>query len=344
MRSKDLRVRRSFSIVAHSPDVVELRSGVWNTRSFTLTDHSGAGKLFNLVSGLDGSLSRGDLAKREGVTRAEVEALVDHLDQLGAIEEGATSALDLYLEQVDALAGDPGAIAAGARILVTGDGALADAVVAQVEPALPGRVQRLGADDPLLRALDAVQVDDLGDGLAMERHAQALAEWRDAFLVDVRAVVDPLRSQVLNRVTLAAEIPVLYASVDGPALFVGPLVVPRRSACYECFETRVTMNLREGASYQRYKAALARSAVLPGESPLLAPVRALLVAHAALETVNFATTGSGFAIGKVLSVYLPTMEIAFNEVLRLPGCAACGSVAERDDRQTYFDVRSWLRG
>ena len=35
-----LRIKRQYSIVAHSPDVVELRHGVWNPISHTLTDES----------------------------------------------------------------------------------------------------------------------------------------------------------------------------------------------------------------------------------------------------------------------------------------------------------------
>jgi hypothetical protein len=38
------------------------------------------------------------------------------------------------------------------------------------------------------------------------------------------------------------------------------------------------------------------------------------------------------------------MEFTFNEVLRLPGCPACGPAPERDDRELFFDVRALLNG
>ena len=33
-----LRLKRHYSIVAHSPDLVELRHGVWNPESYTFRD------------------------------------------------------------------------------------------------------------------------------------------------------------------------------------------------------------------------------------------------------------------------------------------------------------------
>lgn len=61
------RLRRSYSVIGHSPDVVEIRTGVWSHRSFTLTDERASGKLHALVRGLDGSLSHRELASQVGV-------------------------------------------------------------------------------------------------------------------------------------------------------------------------------------------------------------------------------------------------------------------------------------
>ena len=34
----NVRLKRHYSLIAHSPDTVELRHGVWNPTSVTLTD------------------------------------------------------------------------------------------------------------------------------------------------------------------------------------------------------------------------------------------------------------------------------------------------------------------
>ena len=65
-----LRLKRHYSIVAHSDDVVELRHGTWNPLSFTLRDDSGTGVLRGVLGRLDGSHSLGEIADVEGQSRS----------------------------------------------------------------------------------------------------------------------------------------------------------------------------------------------------------------------------------------------------------------------------------
>lgn len=342
-KSKDLRIKRSVTILGHSPDVVELRSGVWNAESYTLTDHAESGKLFNLVSSLGGTSSRSEIAKNEGVPRADVEALIDHLDQLGLIEDAPTSALDAYLDRIDTLASGGEAQPLEMPVFVLGDAELGEAIAAQVDDALgAGKARVVAADSPVWRMLLDLESAGAADALASSEAVAAAEEWRGGLVVLAETVINPLRFRSLNRVAHELGTPWLHAAIDGPFMFAGPTVLPRRSACYECFETRVMMNLRESAGYQRYKTALARGAVHSGEQPLLGSLRSLLASHVALEVINYAHTGSAFTVEKVLSIYLPTMEIAYHEILRLPGCSTCGSIAERDDSSLYFDARVWI--
>ena len=336
------RVRRAFTVIGHSPDVVELRTGVWNPRSFTLTDETGRGKIFNLVAGLDGSLSRRDLAKQQGVSRADVEAVLDHLYSLGAIEEEPSSALDAYVEQVATLGATTAPAKFCDRVLLLGDPALTGQVAAQLEGVAEVPVTVPTAEDPLWRRLQELEPAALHDGLSVAALAEEFAPWRGAFAVVAERVINPLRFRAFNRLAQELGITWIHGALDGPFVFVGPTVVAHRSACWECFETRVTMNLREAASYLAYKNALARGQVLGGDVPLLPALGGLLASHLALETVNYLQSGSTFTTEKVLGVYLPTMEIAYNEVLRMPGCPGCAPVPERDDSSLSFDPRSWL--
>ena len=154
------------------------------------------------------------------------------------------------------------------------------------------------------------------------------------------AAVDPLELRAFNRVSLHLRLPWLHAAIDGPFLLIGPTFVPFRWACYECLEARVVMNLRDAAGYQRYKRALAEARVT---TPAVGPETvsaAMLASLASFEALNFTRTGAAFTTGRMLTVFLPTLEFAFHEVLRLPGCPACGAVQERDDRELYLDTRS----
>ncbi|MEV7908111.1 hypothetical protein, partial [Streptomyces anulatus] len=66
--------------------------------------------------------------------------------------------------------------------------------------------------------------------------------------------------------------------------------------------------------------------------------------YLALEAINLAHTGASFTSGKMLGFYLPTWETTVNEVLQVPGCAACSPVAQRDETELYFEAKDWLNG
>jgi bacteriocin biosynthesis cyclodehydratase domain-containing protein len=333
------RIRRCYSIVAHDPDTAELRYGVWNPVSFTLSDDTKTGSLATALLMLREFCREDELARAVGMSRGDAAALYDELTSLGALEESAASALDHYLdEQVPTLRADAGAMDRPRRVLLMGDEELVTAAADALRPALPDLpVERVAPDDPRLRGLD----EDL-DPLNLQRHALIAAEWADAVVAVLQRVVHPPRLLALNLLSLRVGFPWLHAALDGPFLFVGPLVIPRRTACFACFETRVLMNLREAGSYQAYKEALMRGAVAGAHQPFIRPLGTILAGEVALELVNFCTAGNGFTVGAVHGLYLPSMEHSYSEVLRLPGCPACGVSAERDDHEPYFDMRALL--
>lgn len=336
-----LRIQRRYSVVAHSPDVVELRFGVWNPTSFTLTDESKSGKLFEMVMGLDGSVGAGELAKKINVPRSEVEALIDHLDQLGVIESSASTALDDYLDSlVPSLGYVDGPPRVSPPVILLGDPDLTFEIHRYLGASLPGhQVSVIAHDDPTWLALCESDVSWLMNGLEYEKKMPMFAKWEDCFIIFATKVINPVQLRTLNRITLEHRIPWLHAAIDGPFVLIGPTFVPQGSACYECFETRVAMNLRENASYQKYKEAIVRGQVKDGSMPLQPILSGLLASHAALEALNFIRTACSRTVGKVLAIYLPVMEFTFNEVLRLPGCPACAPQPGRDDKELYFDMR-----
>jgi bacteriocin biosynthesis cyclodehydratase domain-containing protein len=342
---RTLRIKRQYSIVAHSPHVVELRGGVWNATSFTLTDESESGHLYRVLARLDGSMSPVEIARREQVPEEEVQALLDHLVQLDVVESSAASALDYYLDQlVPHLGQRAAADRACSAVTIVGDAALGTEIRRQLTASLPDLdVSEAAAGDPALAALAAGDTGWLTSSLEFEKRIEAFEGWRERLVVVALTVINPVLLQSWNRVSLALDIPWIHAALDGPFVLVGPVVVPRRTACFECFEARVTMNLREAASYQAYKRALVEGEIRYGPLPVQPALAGLLASLTSLEALNFLLTRSGFTVGKALAIHLPTMEFTFNEVLRVPGCPACGSRAARDERQLYFDVRGLIR-
>lgn len=344
-QQKNLRIKRHYSIIAHGPNIVELRYGVWNPISFTLTDEAESGHLYKLLNRLDGSLSSSELAKAQNISRADVEALLDHLIQLGVAETGSSTSLDHYLDDVvPTLKPVDDKAPPDLPIVLMGDPDLTLEIQRYLKGSLIDTdITVVNAHDPAWLALSENDTSWLMNGITFQERVEIFEKWRNKFLILATKVINPILFQSLNRVCLEYRVPWIHSAIDGPFLFIGPIFIPHRSACYECFETRVIMNLRENASYHRYKQAIVEGIIKYGRLPIEQVLLGLLASHTALETLNFVQTENSFTVGKVLAIYLPTMEFTFNEVLRVPGCTACSPSSERDDKELYFDVRAFIK-
>lgn len=339
---KYYRLKPHFSIIGHSQDVVELRWGVWNPVSFTITDDSESGKLFSIIKRLDGTAPASRIAKEEQVPKSDVEALIDHLLSLDVLEKGASNALDHYIDSCLPLMGNNDIQAR--PILLVGDQRLTQQLESTLRRSLPDyEINRLSEEDPGFQLLSRNDPSWLMDGIKFFENIRFFEKWEDNFVVFAFANINPVQMRIMNRVALQLDIPWIHSVIDGPFLLVGPTFKPKESSCFECFETRVLMNLRENASYLKYKNALAEGKVIQGEWAGMDALASVLTSHVSLETINYVTTGNTFTIGKVLSIHLPTMEFNYNEVLSVPSCSSCSSTPERDDEELYFDLRAFAK-
>lgn len=276
------------------------------------------------------------------MTAKEATDLVTFLSRHGALETGPGSALDYLLTVYkDTLGNDAGSGLHFDRVLFVGSPDLTDLLSAELGEFEPG-VSCRSIDSALLAELRSTDLTVTEDALATRQQLEAFAEWTGGLVVGAALTIDPIALRNLNRVCLHHRVTWIHVAADGPFLIIGPTFVPRRSACYECLESRVFLSMRESESYTRYKAALANRAVRTGEAYLKRPFRGVLASLAALEIANLLATGSGFTIGKALTVYLPTLEFSFNEVLRVPGCAACSPMTEQREQALYFDLKGYV--
>lgn len=339
------RIKRHYSLVAHSPDVVEIRYGVWNPQSFTLDDDSKEGKLFGLLDKLLNWITVPDLARESRVPAAEAESVIDHLMTLGVLQTRADNPLDHYLDHMVPTLHrtDPLAVPTRSQLLLVGDPEFNGPIGDLVKRSVAGLTVADHSTSTAARVLEDTDYSWLMDGGQTAERLAAFAPWKDSLVVSVAKVVHPIRLQVINRACLAHGVPWIHGAFDGPFLFVGPLFVPGRRACYECLEKRVMMNLRGNDSYQQYKRALAQGSIASQPNPIEPVLVNLLSAHIAFEVINFFTTSASFVASKVLSIFLPTMEFSYNEVLRLPGCSGCGVSPEREGQDLHIDLRTFVK-
>lgn len=340
---ENICIKPYFSLIIHNENSVELRHGVWNSMSHMINDENEEGVLAKIMLGLNEKSSPSEIAKQLGVTRSKIESVLDYLQQLGVLQSKSESFIDCYINDLLPTLRRPGQFQykASLPIVFIGDSCINKKIHDQLKNLL--NVEMI--HDSTLWSLIQKSGDDwLFDALEQQRFIEQFKPWQHKFIVFSSRYINPVHATRLNRIAYALNIPWLHLAIDGPFIFVGP-TFNGQGACYDCFETRVGMNLRESESYRKYKNAIAENRVyFQEEDPLLSVTSNLLVSHAALEILNFQATQCTFTTNKILSIFLPTMEFVYHEVLRLPACRTCGSVSHRDDTQLYFDFQRLVTG
>ncbi|GAA0906198.1 hypothetical protein [Virgisporangium aurantiacum] len=330
------RLSARWTVVAHDADTVEFRTGVWNSRNVTLQDEERRGILWPAVTLLKNGVAPKEIARTVGVRAGDLNDTLDNMRDLGLVVDAPESALDAYLEEAPSLGHDDGF--RFDRVVLTGDPSMVANVRSQLDASL--RQPRIDVVE-FPSAPSAAGYAAWEDSLVREGEAEKYLPYRRSLMVAVTASNDPDRFRFLDLVASMVGFTWLHATIDGPFLFVGPTVIPGQSASYRDFESRVAMNLRERESYLKFKSALASERHLKAHGNVVPPLASLVASFTALEVVNLVECGTAPTLNKVLSIYVPTMEIAYQEVLPLPG-GEDGPFARRDATALYFDAREWL--
>lgn len=334
-------------IIPHSIDKVELRYGVWNPQTFTVEDEHKKGNLFKILKHLNGSLTVAEIAAQSNATIQSVEMVIDHLLPMGVLENTATSCMDQYLNLISPLFQNnqiTQAITNERPVLIIGDEYLIKRITESlVRNMFPADIQSYSIQDQQFDNLHKSNNEWLDNPLLFEEILNYYKKWQQYLIIIATTYPDPIFCAQFNQIAFALKIPWMHCSLDGPFTIIGPTFLPATGPCYHCFETRIMMNLRNHACYQKYKGDLLSAQLLtPQYNFVNKPMSDLLVAHICLEICNLYYTSHCFTHGKILTIYLPTMEILFHEVLRLDCCHVCGIEKTRDEKSLYFDLTSLM--
>jgi thiazole/oxazole-forming peptide maturase SagC family component len=197
-------------------------------------------------------------------------------------------------------------------------------------PLAPATVERLSTADLTSRI----------DGLTTE---QAVADLVPA-LTGSAALVTCLQRPSLpllrniNRVIEGSDVPWVCAFIDGPFVSIVGMKSPR-TGCFECFEQRALARLEDHVSYHDFaRSPIGAAAPRAADAPLMSLLTTMALTegylHAAVEVSRLS--------GRTLSVHLPTLEIQAQDLLRMPGCPACGKVSRLRAREINFNSRAVL--
>jgi bacteriocin biosynthesis cyclodehydratase domain-containing protein len=327
--------------ILHDADTVELRTGVWNASSVMLADDERRGVLGKVILGLLNHHPLEAIARDSGLKLDDVIDVVEALAERQVLvsqedSEKWNRISHLVLPTLGVLRDDQ---TPPQEAILLAPPHMAAFFRAAAGAAVSDRLR--DAEDSHLTALSHRDLFLETTGLTATDAMAPYEPWRGKLIVVALPELHPLVAANVNRLAHGIGFSFVMAAVDGPFAIVGPAVIPGITPCFACAEARVLEALRDHTLYVQYRSALANGHVHGGAYSAIDPLQATTLSLLAWEVVNLLTVGSGFTSGKVLSVYAPTLEIVFHELLRMPGCPVCSSRSALD-RPLYADLRSYL--
>lgn len=166
------------------------------------------------------------------------------------------------------------------------------------------------------------------DGLTSVRHMRRYAEIFKEYdaIVGCMKNLSVLFMRNLNRISVELEIPVVLTFIDGPVI-CALATNPYTTGCLECFELRALSRLEDHVQYHNF-VKVDQGTSEKNRSKGVVPLLNVLVNIAVSESYLIRRIGASKFTGRLLTVYLPTLEIQAQDILRLPFCPACGAVAK----------------
>jgi molybdopterin-synthase adenylyltransferase len=180
-------------------------------------------------------------------------------------------------------------------------------------------------DDPVLRnpAVDPAPIS-----------SRTLSDWSEAFAPTsanlVIATADVAMQHALlnwNRFCIDRGVEFLPVLLQDMIGYVGPLVVPGRTACLECLRARQDSNRTHAGELRQCETGTsADRPVVPAFHPIMASI---LGDIAAFELYKHLTRVPRFHVGSVIEVSLLSPSMTARKVLRVPRCLACSDLNKR---------------
>lgn len=197
------------------------------------------------------------------------------------------------------------------------------------------------ADENDLSVLINSDLTTKTDGLTTEDTMAKLKEKYGSyhvFLVCIQQISSKLM-HALNRLSVESNIPMVVSFLDGPMISVLS-IKPHGTGCYECFENRSLARIQDHVLFHQFELHAKKQKIR--ENACMIPVMNFLINISLVECYLFAYYGASRFEGRLLSIFIPTLEIQVQDVLRVPFCPACGVVADEQLREKNISTRNLI--
>jgi bacteriocin biosynthesis cyclodehydratase domain-containing protein len=288
----------------------------------------------------------------DGVPAPAREAVADLVDQLRqrriliAADESAEDVpegpVDVFYWHFGARAADVVDRLASRRIAVIGVNSIGRQLL--IALARGGASNVTAVDYPLLRNVSlfdsagAISADDWPPAIAVSPFETWWEQEHDGLLDCVVATSDFGGMQLLRRWNeFCVErgihfLPVVLQNLIG---YVGPLVVPGETACFECLRARQNANLDDPEAQRAAEHAAFEGQSVAAFHPSMGSILGDL---AAMELTKFyGGVIPTWRVGALVEVNLLQPSITTRSVLRIPRCSVCSPLRTRSSVSTRID-------
>jgi thiazole/oxazole-forming peptide maturase SagC family component len=343
-------LREDVRVYLLGDDEVRLRKGIWNhvEAIINLRGQSTQVRTFfrDVVDRLnreqevhlDELVAHAGLSAEDGATFAAIFADVTRQGFIYSGEEarvrravsgmlgGSRSGLEEY-------------VSGAAPVLLASDNPLARelAVSTAKQMGLPLQVLDFDVLEALARADLTTRTDAVEYEKTMEKFQKYFAEFSCVAGVFLSPNVSLLRN--MNRILVKQEKAFVLGLIDGPFASVFASVA-KQSGCFECYEQRLLARIEDMAVYHRFVEATSGQLRHHETAAPFAPITNLLTSGVLMEATLLASMGLSRLAGRVLSVYMPLMEIQVQDLLRVPYCPACGHVSQNQMSEMYLNAQT----
>lgn len=336
-------------VIDNGSDEIRIRKGVWNYEEAVIDFHSSSADVCECIREMihvlrnGGSYSPEDRLKKSRMNAdslAEVKDLIDGLVQQNFLVDAESSLSEMVMNEIM-----PGMIPAG-RHLTAGP-----VLFFSDERYLREEAERAFAelDVPvhIMTSEEYMEIINCNAAGETDGYIKMLAVNRlKRFLEPYSCVAGGLSSlnltfmRNLNRGLTECSKPLAMAFTDGP--FVSMFVIkPPETGCFECMEQRILARIEEHDLYHRYmRERDAGSGNCTGDIKKSGLPFLVSAVHTVIaEALSIASAGKARMAGRALNTYVPVMEMQMQDILRIPYCPACGSMAAAQVREMYTSSR-----
>ena len=346
MAKKNIKLYDSVSIFFNSDDEIRFRKGIWNFEEASLTlndleDNMREVVMFIVKELLDDKLiSFDDIVKKFSLNEKDSNLLNDIINSLIGnrfleYDDKKNNMLNMVYEFIGEYfydIPDESKVQKNKIIFITDNDRLKEYAKLASED-LYMNVDMMSSDD--IKRIEKSNITDTTYAIENIETQKELLKLFDGISCVVVSVEKPRLNLLrnINRLLLEKSIPIVISILDGTFLNI-TTIKGKETACYECFENRVVARNESLTVYNNF-VKQTMNFKIKNKKTYITPILQSFTSIALYEAFLFAAIGKCKLAGRVINVYIPSIEIQIQDLLRVPFCPACGHISRAKYNEMY---------